>query len=177
MTRIKKTRKGGENGPKRKPKEKKSEEIASSKRKRDSGNKAGSRHNEGMLNKASPSGSGRKSSNDPRHGSKKPVALALTDAKPQAKTKQPKLSDEQKLLALEEDPRLNNLLDMLEEGRDLSAEDQSWLDKQLSKIEALMEKLGIADIDEAPAQRPSSDDELLEKFESGAELLKDYQHD
>lgn len=103
---------------------------------------------------------------------------AATETTQAAKVKQPKLTDEQKLLKLEEDPRLNQLLDMLEEGRDLNDADQKWLDQQLNKIEALMVKLGISDeLDEdVPASAKAlSDDELFDKFESGADLLKDYQ--
>ncbi|WP_188669282.1 GTPase-activating protein, partial [Tersicoccus solisilvae] len=105
-----------------------------------------------------------------------PVALDIVKEKV-AQPKQPKLTDEQLLLQLEEDPRLNKLLDQLEEGRELAADDQQWLERQLAKIEKLMEKLGITDLDQAD-EAPSkghSDDELLEKFESGAELLKQYQ--
>jgi len=67
---------------------------------------------------------------------------------------------------------------MLEEGRNLNDADQKWLDQQLNKIEALMVKLGISDEleDEVPAKsKADSDDDLFDRFESGAELLKDYQ--
>lgn len=95
-----------------------------------------------------------------------------------SKPKQPKLTDEQKLLKLEDDPRLNQLLDMLEEGRDLNDADQKWLDVQLNEIERLMERLGISeadDLEHVMKTTTGSDDDLLEKFESGADLLKDYQ--
>ena len=181
MSRGKKTRKGGENSPKLQPRTKKQERVLAGKKK-ETGNKSGSRHNEGQLQKQAPAGANAKK-NDPRHGSKRPVALAIAtqDVKTvTAKAKQPKLSDEQKLLQLEEDPRFNQLLDMLEEGRDLNEADQKWLDQQLNKVEALMIKLGITDDEETPApskKRPVSDDDLLDKFESGIDLLKDYQND
>ncbi|MGI2856377.1 Der GTPase-activating protein YihI [Shewanella algae] len=169
MSRSKKTRKVGENNPKLAPRTKKSER-APARKKQDSGNKAGSRQNP-----ATPKGQKRAGSDkqDIRLGSKKPVALDII----KEKVAQPKLTDEQLLLQLEEDPRLNKLLDQLEEGRELAADDQQWLERQLAKIEKLMEKLGITDLDQAD-EAPSkghSDDELLEKFESGAELLKQYQ--
>ncbi len=88
------------------------------------------------------------------------------------------INDEQKLLKLEEDPRLNSLLDMLEEGRELNAPDQEWLDKQLTEIERLMERLGIGeadDLEHVMNTTLNSDDDLFDKFESGADLLKDYQ--
>ncbi|WP_372870568.1 Der GTPase-activating protein YihI [Shewanella sp.] len=175
MTRIKKSRKPSGTAPKHAPRTSKSERVPSTK-KRDTGNKSGSRQNPGNDKQG---GSGQKSSKDPRHGSKKPVALELTPQTPTPakaqKPKQPKLTDEQLLLKLEEDPRLNDLLDKLEEGRVLGADDQRWLDEQLSKIEALMDKLGISDLDDSQADVRDDDDALLDKFESGAELLKQYQ--
>ncbi|MFB2649989.1 MULTISPECIES: Der GTPase-activating protein YihI [Shewanella] len=181
MSRSKKTRKGGENSPKLQPRVKKQDRAEVTGKRAEKGNKSGSRHNEALIQAQAPQKKAAQSK-DPRHGSKKPVALALPTAteKPATpKVKQPKLTDEQKLLKLEEDPRLNQLLDMLEEGRNLSNDDQQWLDQQLNKIEALMIKLGISDEleDEAPAKKSKvdSDDDLFDRFESGAELLKDYQ--
>lgn len=180
MARSKKTRKGGENGPKFAPRVKKADRKTVEGKRAENGRKPGSRHNEALLKQSSPANAGK--STDPRHGSKKPIALAPVATKePQkAKPKQPKMTDEQKLLKIENDPRLNSLLDMLEEGRDLSATDQKWLDTQLDEIERLMDRLGLNE--EAPTSSPSnkktpktdSDDDLLERFESGGDLLKDY---
>ncbi|GGP54430.1 Der GTPase-activating protein YihI [Shewanella algicola] len=178
MARSKKTRKGGENGPKFAPRVKKTDRNAVDGKKSESGRKSGSRHNEALLKQAS--GSGAAVTKDARHGSKKPVALSLPTSITEplvVKPKQPKITDEQKLLKLEEDPRLNQLLDQLEEGRDLSDADQKWLDAQLDKIEQLMQRLGLTEGGEAPAPSPKkqlTDDELLNRFESGADLLKDY---
>ena len=181
MARSKKTRKGGENGPKFAPRVKKADRNAVDGKKSETGRKSGSRHNEALLKQAS--GNGAAVKKDARHGSKKPVALTLPKSITEplvVKPKQPKLTDEQKLLKLEDDPRLNQLLDQLEEGRDLSDADQKWLDVQLDKIEQLMQRLGLTDGDDSPAPTPSpkkqlTDDELLSRFESGADLLKDYQ--
>lgn len=184
MSRSKKTRKGNQNGPKLQPRVKKQDRAVATGKRSERGNKSGSRHNEAQLQAQAPQQKGAQSK-DPRHGSKKPITLALpttaenhTSQHPPQKAKQPKLTDEQKLLKLEEDPRLNQLLDMLEEGRNLSDADQAWLDQQLNKIEALMIKLGISDEfeDDTPtAAKKATDDELFDRFESGAELLKDYQ--
>ncbi|WP_372943023.1 Der GTPase-activating protein YihI [Shewanella sp.] len=179
MARSKKTRKGGENGPKFAPRVKKTDRKVVDGKKSETGRKSGSRHNEALLKQAS--GSGTAIAKDARHGSKKPVALSLPASITEplvVKPKQPKITDEQKLLKLEEDPRLNQLLDQLEEGRDLSDADQKWLDIQLDKIEQLMQRLGLTEDDEVPAPSPKkqlTDDELLNRFESGADLLKDYQ--
>jgi ribosome assembly protein YihI (activator of Der GTPase) len=180
MARSKKTRKGGDNGPTLAPRVKKKDRNVIEGKRSENGRKSGGRHNETLLQQQGPNAVKRKNK-DPRHGSKKPVSLGLPTsvAEPlKVKTPQPKLSDEQKLLKLEEDPRLNSLLDMLEEGRELPANDQQWLDQQLTKIEALLTKLGITDADDMPAPKAkaksSSDDDLLARFESGADLLKDY---
>jgi|TARA_R110000851_G_scaffold333555_1_gene516559 ribosome assembly protein YihI (activator of Der GTPase) len=180
MARSKKTRKVGENSAKFAPREKKVDRNVVDGKKSETGRKSGSRHNETLLKQASDSATVK--SKDARHGSKKPVALTLPTSitKPLVvKPKQPKLNDEQQLLKLEEDPRLNQLLDQLEEGRDLSDTDQKWLNNQLDKIEQLMLSLGLTEGDDTPTTSPKkqlSDDELLNRFESGADLLKDYQH-
>lgn len=180
MSHSKKSRKGGDNGPKLAPRTKKVDRKAATKKK-NSGNRSGSRHNAALIkDQLDPNAEAKK---NPRHGSKKPVALSLpeTTAKPsnteEKKAQKPQQTDEQKLLKLEEDPRLNKLLDMLEEGRQLSNEDQVWLDKQLNTIERLMTKLGIADEEDNSdtSTRKATDDELFAQFESGADLLKDYQ--
>ncbi|WP_312055925.1 Der GTPase-activating protein YihI [Pantoea brenneri] len=91
---------------------------------------------------------------DPRIGSKKPVALIADSqtapakakksvAKPAAE-KKARLTPEEELAKLENDERLDALLDRLENGETLSAEDQGWLDAALDRIDELMEQLGIA---------------------------------
>ncbi|MCL1124427.1 Der GTPase-activating protein YihI [Shewanella surugensis] len=176
MSRSKKTRKSNENAPQSKSRSKKEERVPTGK-KQDSGNRSGSRHNESII-QANASGNTQKN-NDPRHGSKKPIQLAIKIEKPSPKKeKSPKMSDEDKLLKLEDDPRLNSLLDMLEEGKNLTADDQEWLNKQLTRIEQLMDKLGITDEEEVSTSVKTAvtDDDLFDKFESGADLLKEYQH-
>ncbi|MBT0724557.1 GTPase-activating protein [Rosenbergiella sp. S61] len=88
---------------------------------------------------------------DPRIGSKTPVPLVAegkvaavpvtnVHAEPEKMTRQ------QELRMLENDPRLDQLLDRLEAGDTLSGEDQTWLEARLDRIEELMVLLGI-DID------------------------------
>ncbi|BAJ00055.1 Der GTPase-activating protein YihI [Shewanella violacea] len=179
MSHSKKTRKANENAPKLAPRTKKSDRGLEGKKKK-SGNKAGSRHNANMVGGSDGSTSSRK---DPRHGSKKAIKLDLpsqVQVIAPKKDQGPKLTDEQKLFKLEEDPRLNQLLDMLEEGKELGQDDQKWLNKTLNQIEALMDRLGITeeeDLGQIVQSTPTvSDDDLLDKFESGADLLKDYQN-
>ena len=108
---------------------------------------------------------------DPRIGSKVPVALvveAKPKAKPQPKPKaeaKPRLSSEEELAKLENDERLDALLDRIDDGETLSAEDQSYVDQTLDRIDALMEQLGIELGDD-------EDDEEEEKKEDILKLLK-----
>ena len=180
MAHSKKSRKANQNAPKLAPRTKKNERVLASKKK-DSGNKAGSRHNENIVGNVNSAGTQKK---DPRHGSKVAVKLDLPSkviAPKKEKEKGPKLTDEQKLLKMEDDPRLNKLLDMLEEGKELPKDDQKWLENQLNLIEALMERLGITEEDDLEhvvksVTKGDSDDDLFDKFESGADLLKDFQN-
>ena len=98
---------------------------------------------------------------DPRIGSKKPIALVAEDQTAPAKVKKAvaksavekaRLTPEEELAKLENDPRLDNLLDRLESGETLSAEDQGWLDAALDRIDELMEQLGIAMDDDEDEQ-------------------------
>lgn len=107
---------------------------------------------------------------DPRIGSKVPVALvveAKAKDKPQPKPKaaaKPRLSPEEELAKLENDERLDALLDRLDDGATLNAEDQAYVEQTLDRIDALMEQLGIELGDE--------DDEVEEKQEDILKLLK-----
>ena len=152
-------------------------DIEARDRKRDNkrrGHKAGSRANpDADKNK---SGSGNKNA-DPRIGSKKAVPLVIETVysdKPKAqKAEKPKkeakpaavaLPPEEELTLLENDARLDSLLDLLDEGKALSAEDQSYVDQTLDRIDVLMELLGIELGDE--------DDEDEEQGENMYRLLK-----
>lgn len=90
---------------------------------------------------------------DPRIGSKTPIQLGVENvpATRPAKVKAEKpapLTPEAELMLLENDERLDALLERLEEGEELSKSDQDWVNKTLDRIDALMEQLGIAYEDE-----------------------------
>ncbi|MGD9426473.1 Der GTPase-activating protein YihI [Pantoea sp. NSTU24] len=122
-------------------------------RKRDKkhrGHASGSRANPAAP--ASSNGRQAESAKDPRIGSKKPVALIADGktaaVKPKKSVEKPaakkvRLTPEEELAKLENDERLDALLDRLENGETLSAEDQGWLDASLDRIDELMEQLGI----------------------------------
>ncbi|MEI2267601.1 Der GTPase-activating protein YihI [Erwinia sp. CGal63] len=135
-------------------------------RKRDKkhrGNASGSRAN--PVTAARKGGESAKEK-DPRIGSKKPIALGAAavaqpekKAKPakKAEEKKPRLTPEEELAKLENDERLDTLLDRLENGETLKAEDQAWLDQTLDRIDVLMEQLGIALDDDVEDEEAEED--------------------
>ncbi|GAB7211408.1 hypothetical protein OS31_29160 [Dickeya oryzae] len=101
---------------------------------------------------------------------KKPVALlpesAVAPTKPvtMPKEKPVRLSPQEELEMLENDPRLDNLLDRLEKGETLPAKEQSWLDETLDRIDILMEQLGISlDDDDEDEQQEEDMLQLLRR--------------
>ena len=68
-----------------------------------------------------------------------------------------RLSPEEELAQLENSERLDALLDRMENGETLSAEEQAWLDETLDRIDELMEQLGIDMDDEAEDEQAEED--------------------
>ncbi|NUY57058.1 GTPase-activating protein [Salinivibrio sp. EAGSL] len=158
MTRKKKTRRTGSEGPAQYVDKNQTEQdrIARmlKKQKKRKGKKAGSRHSEESDVQTHRRG-GKK---DPRIGSKKPIPLGPEAAKP----KQSTLTPEQELEKLEQDPQLNVLLDRIENGEKLGAGLQNYVDEKLDRIEVLMDKLGLLSDEDTPED---DDSDLLAKFE------------
>ncbi|MDU5782979.1 MAG: Der GTPase-activating protein YihI [Pantoea sp.] len=153
--------------PASKTKRKSREELneAARDRKRDKkhrGNASGSRAN--PVASAGKSAQGNKAK-DPRIGSKKPIPLVAdgaTASAPVKKAAKPvakkvRLSPEEELAQLENSERLDALLDRMENGDTLSAEEQAWLDETLDRIDELMEQLGINMDDEAEDEQAEED--------------------
>ncbi|MGX9080216.1 GTPase-activating protein, partial [Klebsiella pneumoniae] len=94
-----------------------------------------------------------------------------------AKEKKLVMTPEQELAAIENDDRLNDLLDRLDAGETLEATEQAWVDQRVDRYQELMDELGIIDNDddeeddgsfddasyEAPTQ-PASEEELWDRF-------------
>lgn len=123
------------------------------------GNASGSRANGGD----GASGSGRsKQQKDPRIGSKKPIPLGVTDTpvnkQHKPKSEKPMLSPQAELEMLETDERLDALLECLEEGETLSADDQAWVDAKLDRIDELMQKLGLSYDDDEEEEEEGKED-------------------
>lgn len=129
--------------------------------------------------------SGNSQSKDPRIGSRKPVVLVVDDkqkkqAAPKAvKEKKLVMTPEQELASIENDDRLNDLLDRLDAGETLEAAEQSWVDQRVDRYQELMDELGIIDNDddeddempfddgddaEFDEQKPASEEELWDRF-------------
>lgn len=108
---------------------------------------------------------------DPRLGSKKKIPLIVEPAKKLTKQER-RLSAEQELEMLENDAKLNVLLDRIESGENLGRGLQQYVDEKLDRIEQLMSQLGLLEPeaeeefeDEAPVRKSRSDDDLLADFE------------
>ncbi|MBP0604307.1 GTPase-activating protein [Aeromonas sanarellii] len=170
--------------PTRKPTGKRKESDASAQEGRErkraakrKGLKAGSRQQVEQAGKKS----GTKQAKDPRIGSRKPVALIMDEksSKPVApkavKEKKLVMTPEQELASIENDDRLNDLLDRLDAGETLDAAEQAWVDQRVDRYQALMDELGIIDTDEdedgdfddveyEESSEPASEEELWERF-------------
>lgn len=132
------------------------------------GHSAGSRASGGSQ---APGGKGSGQPKDPRIGSKKPVVLGVTETpavKPKQykpKSEKPMLTPQAELDMLENDERLDALLERLEEGEKLNAEEQSWVNAKLDRIDALMAELGIVyDDDEEDEEKT---DDLMRLLKGG----------
>ena len=152
----------------RKSREELNQEARDRKRqKKHRGHAAGSRANGGDAASASKKQS---QTQDPRVGSKKPIPLGVSESSTPApkqhkpKSEKPMLSPQAELELLENDERLDALLERLEEGGTLNAEEQSWVDAKLDRIDELMQQLGLSYDDE--------DEEEEERQEDMMRLLK-----
>lgn len=180
MSRNKKSRKPGSTGDMdlivvRNRNESDVEGRLRKKLKKRKGQKTGSRHS--MANEQRSGAKAEK--RDPRIGSKKKIPLVV-EAKKKPSKQERRLSAEQELAMLENDGQLNVLLDRIENGENLGAGLQRYVDEKLDRIEALMQQLGLLDEQEeseaeqaaepakpevASKKKAASDDDLLAQFE------------
>lgn len=126
-----------------------------------------------------------KQAKDPRIGSRKPVALIVEEKGSKStvskavKEKKLVMTPEQELASIENDDRLNDLLDRLDAGETLEAAEQAWVDQRVDRYQELMDELGIIDNDddeddelpfddgddaEFDEQKPASEEELWDRF-------------
>ena len=146
--------------PRRKTREEMNQEGRERKReKKHRGNASGSRANGGGASSGS---SKAKQQKDPRIGSKTPIPLGVTDTQinkqHKPKSEKPMLSPQAELDMLEMDERLDALLERLEEGETLSADDQAWVDAKLDRIDELMQQLGLSYDDDEEEEEEDKED-------------------
>ena len=103
---------------------------------------------------------------DPRIGSKTPIPLGVTEA-PVTRQQKPMLSPQAELDMLENDERLDGLLERLEEGETLSKADQEWVDAKLDRIDELMQQLGLSWDDEEDEEEENRGDDLMRLLKGG----------
>jgi len=185
MSRDKKSRTAGNSGPKfdgkRKETSSQAQESRDKKRKdKLKGNKAGNRN--AIESKQSAQQSQRQAKNDKRIGSKKPIALTV-NKRPQQDITQPKvdmqpkakivksqapekISPEKELADIENNDRLNELLEQMETEQALSQIDQAWVNKQMERHQALMKELGWID--------KEGEEDLLQQFEDASSALDEF---
>ena len=153
----------------RKTREELNQEARDRKRvKKHSGHSAGSR-----ANGSSASGSAAQNSKqkDPRIGSKTPIPLGVTDTpvvkqhKPNSET--PMISPQAELDMLENDERLDALLERLEAGEKLNAEEQKWVDAKLDRIDELMQQLGLSYEDDEDDEEEEKQDDMMRLLKGG----------
>lgn len=153
----------------RKTREELNQEARDRKRdKKHSGHSAGSR-----ANGSSASGSAAQNSKqkDPRIGSKTPIPLGVTDTpvvkQHKPKSEKPMLSPQAELDMLENDERLDALLERLEAGEKLNAEEQKWVDAKLDRIDELMQQLGLSYEDDEDDEEEEKQDDMMRLLKGG----------
>ncbi|WP_446030196.1 Der GTPase-activating protein YihI [Lelliottia amnigena] len=153
----------------RKTREELNQEARDRKRvKKHSGHSAGSR-----ANGSSASGSAAQNSKqkDPRIGSKTPIPLGVTDTpvvkQHKPKSEKPMLSPQAELNMLENDERLDALLERLEAGEKLNAEEQKWVDAKLDRIDELMQQLGLSYEDDEDDEEEEKQDDMMRLLKGG----------
>ncbi|MBB1199366.1 Der GTPase-activating protein YihI [Enterobacteriaceae bacterium 89] len=153
----------------RKTREELNQEARDRKRdKKHRGHAAGSRANGGEANSA---GKKQGQQKDPRIGSKTPIPLGATERpvtrQQKPKSEKPMLSPQAELDLLETDERLDALLERLEEGETLSADDQSWVDAKLDRIDELMQQLGLSYDDEEDEEEEEGKEDMMRLLRGG----------
>jgi len=189
MSRTKKSRTAGNSDPKfdgqRKESSSQSQESRENKRQSKlKGNKAGARNS--VESKQTQQQNAKKNINDKRLGSQKavpltttkevPAAVAKVVAQPKAKVvkiqdevqkpSEVKQSPEQEIVEIENDQRLNELLEQLDNNEKISQTDQTWIDKQMRRHQQLMKQLGWLD--------EKGEEDLLQQFEDAGSALNEY---
>ena len=96
---------------------------------------------------------GQNAPKDPRIGSKTPIPLGVTEKvtkQHKPKSEKPMLSPQAELELLDTDA-----------GETLSAEEQSWVDAKLDRIDELMQKLGLSYDDDEEEEEDEKQEDMM----------------
>lgn len=173
MTRKKKSRTSGQIGIRHKPsaEARQERERPVETKKKGAGLKSGSR-NSAQVEKTTDSSNKNK---DPRHGSKTPIPLVATVAEqklvaPQtvpkallAKVKPVELSPQVELEQIEQDEKLQSLLERVEQGEILTGKDAKYFNAKTARHAELLTLLGL-DLDDEDEDEVDTDDEELDEL-------------
>ncbi|WP_411359747.1 Der GTPase-activating protein YihI [Pseudidiomarina salilacus] len=141
MTRKKKTRKTGPLAASKKPRDEVQRKAPEGTKHKGKGHKPGSRFN---PQQEAPKSGTSQPVGDSRFGSKKPITLVNTHA--QQVAAQPsfdRAAAEAELQALENDARLQALLDRIDNGDELNPSEERYVDERTERFEQLAELLGL----------------------------------
>jgi len=153
----------------RKTREELDQEARDRKRtKKHRGHAAGSRASGG---EAGTGGKKQGQQKDPRIGSKTPIQLGAVERpvtrQQKPKSEKPMLSPQAELDLLENDERLDALLERREKGEALSAEEQTWVDAKLDRIDALMQELGLSYDDDEDEEEDEGKEDMMRLLKGG----------
>lgn len=76
----------------------------------------------------------------------------------------PLLSPSEELEKLENDPRLDALLDRIESGEAIDKKDRDWVNAQLDRIDELMQQLGLSFDDD---EEEEGEEDLMRLLKGG----------
>lgn len=136
MTRQKKSRKTGPLAQSQKPRDSKGAVAEGHGKKKGKGQKAGQRHSQPKNQRSVGS---QQQTVDPRKGSRRKVTLVAA-SKPEVVEQ---LSPAQELAQLEQDTKLQSLVERFEQGEVLTDDEQRYLDEKSDRYEQLAEQLGM----------------------------------
>ncbi|MGU3525607.1 Der GTPase-activating protein YihI [Enterobacteriaceae bacterium C23F] len=153
----------------RKTREELDQEARARKRdKKHRGHASGSRASGG---EASAGGKKQGQQKDPRVGSKTPIPLGAVERpvtrQQKPKSEKPMLSPQAELDLLENDERLDALLERLEEGHTLTADEQTWVNAKLDRIDELMQQLGLSYDDEEDEEEEDAKEDMMRLLKGG----------
>ncbi|SNY77922.1 Der GTPase-activating protein YihI [Enterobacter sp. CC120223-11] len=153
----------------RKTREELDQEARARKRdKKHRGHASGSRASGG---EASAGGKKQGQQKDPRVGSKTPIPLGAVERpvtrQQKPKSEKPMLSPQAELDLLENDERLDALLERLEEGHTLTADEQTWVNAKLDRIDELMQQLGLSYDDDEDEEEEDAKEDMMRLLKGG----------